>query len=140
MAVLENIDIKPKNSNIELEEITDFFDGKNKSFPANEKNIQAINKELQSAEKTSLTISLESCLTEAFEDIITKETLSPTDIQILMLWNISLGENNQQKREQLQDIMSEKVSLFMDSVGLYDFSKMEEEEKKSFYNMVILSK
>ena len=140
MTALENIDIKPQNSNIELEEITDFFDGKNKSFPANEKNIQAINKELQSTEKTSLTISLENCLTEAFEDIIIKETLSPTDIQILTLWNTLLGENDQQKREQLQDLMSEKVSLFMDGVGLYDFSKMEEEEKKSFYNMVMLSK
>ena len=46
MTGLEQIDIKPKNRDIELQEVKDFFDGTNKKFPANENNLNAVAKEM----------------------------------------------------------------------------------------------
>ena len=91
MTGLEQIDIKPKNKEIELQEVKDFFDGKNKNFPANENNLNAVVKEMDKnfREYSEYGINpqmLDQIYSDFREKIKKNETITQTDINLIKLY------------------------------------------------------
>jgi|GEM_PF-1952004 len=90
---LKEID-KNKDATILGQEIKDFLDMKNKNFLPNEKNLQAIAKEIDNnMNHKSININYEiddMSLYQAYTDIVNKikqqKEITPSDVKLLKLW------------------------------------------------------
>jgi len=108
MTGLDQIDIQPKDQQIDQQEIEQAL--KPNGFLTKEENIKNLRNELTWKEKISdLTTSLETTLNATIDEILTKNTWTESEILIINLWNSLLWEKEEEKLKEVQKKMENVI-------------------------------
>jgi hypothetical protein len=106
--ILDDIN-KNKDTEICINEI--------RGFSRDEINTPKIKDALQEKEKSDLLSSLENSLKKAIDDILEKKKWEETDLLIVNLWNILLGEEDGEKLKEVQKALEKKIDTMSTEVN-----------------------